>query len=773
MARKPWFILTSDPAAASLLRGVSSGQPADEPRFMRNAHEALRIHLLEELEGTPGKLFNEIDPSTVDTLQVGVGLVDTAPTGGTFALSVNGDSTGLTALSYAITAAALEAIIDAIIPVSVTKTGDSLWTVTVVATNTSITWTNSAANLTPPSSITISTQTAPAVGVQAVYTIEILQSPYAFSDTWTARATSTSPGTVTVDTGTELFTCSADHGLAVDDVVQFTTTDTLPAPLQLNRHYRVISTGLTNDDFKVAEVQSGSALNITDTGTGTHTLVTARDGVTIEQLAPGSSTKPARYKINIDPEPISGAFRCIIGEQQQVKVSCQSNAAVAQIWSLTPTASASITTGSYFDLPDNSDTTERFWIDIDNAGASAPATPSGGSVTEITTINTGDTLLIVAAKLAEALNAHGHFSVTVSSAGVLTITAATAGAKTASKTSSGSSGFGLAISTTGSAGRLAGLGFVLDDQNGTVGVYCTVSGLPATAPDFAAACTRQLPVAITPGGTGSTIGGEIATAVDGDSEFSASNSSGLVTVTDANIGYRPGTTTASSGGFSVTIARRGTSQTCTVPYNSTAAAFQVQMDNVITASSFETVRLWAVSKSGPFEWTLTSRSLGLKTAPVVEDGTLEFLVGLDGTLEFDTLAAHQAHAGSEDDELTATLEVKATITGDSAARVVLHIPCTHPADLLNGDVAASPTFATFRHAAVSVGSGVDDVAVTWSPVFGSPPTKVIAGPLIKADPGDDDPPLVMNVESITTSGCTVTFTGTTTDTYTLGVLAIA
>lgn len=77
--------------------------------------------------------------------------------------------------------------------------------------------------------------------------------------------------TVTVVAATNLFTATA-HGFIADQLVQFATTTTLPAPLQTAYGYYVISSGLTTDAFKVSLTMGGTEIDITDTGTGVHTV---------------------------------------------------------------------------------------------------------------------------------------------------------------------------------------------------------------------------------------------------------------------------------------------------------------------------------------------------------------------------------------------------------------------------------------------------------------------------------------------------------------------
>lgn len=72
----------------------------------------------------------------------------------------------------------------------------------------------------------------------------------------------------TVTAATDLVT-SAGHGLQNGDVLQLTTATTLPAGLALVTDYYVIET--TTNTFQLSATKGGSAVNITDTGTGTHT----------------------------------------------------------------------------------------------------------------------------------------------------------------------------------------------------------------------------------------------------------------------------------------------------------------------------------------------------------------------------------------------------------------------------------------------------------------------------------------------------------------------
>ena len=62
---------------------------------------------------------------------------------------------------------------------------------------------------------------------------------------------------------------SAAHGLVNGDIVTVASSTTLPAGLSADTEYFVIEK--TTDTFKLSLTSGGSAIDITDTGTGTHT----------------------------------------------------------------------------------------------------------------------------------------------------------------------------------------------------------------------------------------------------------------------------------------------------------------------------------------------------------------------------------------------------------------------------------------------------------------------------------------------------------------------
>lgn len=66
-----------------------------------------------------------------------------------------------------------------------------------------------------------------------------------------------------------VFTLAA-HGYVADQAVTFTTTGSLPTGLSTSTTYYILSTGLTNDSFRVSTSVGGAAVNTSGTQSGTH-----------------------------------------------------------------------------------------------------------------------------------------------------------------------------------------------------------------------------------------------------------------------------------------------------------------------------------------------------------------------------------------------------------------------------------------------------------------------------------------------------------------------
>ncbi len=101
----------------------------------------------------------------------------------------------------------------------------------------------------------------------AVFTPAIKQSS---GDSWDFGKARSWETTFTAVAATDVVTLSANHALADLDEVQCTTTGTLPAGLSLATKYYIRD--LSSNTCKLAATPGGAAIDITDTGSGTHSI---------------------------------------------------------------------------------------------------------------------------------------------------------------------------------------------------------------------------------------------------------------------------------------------------------------------------------------------------------------------------------------------------------------------------------------------------------------------------------------------------------------------
>ena len=131
-----------------------------------------------------------------------------------------------------------------------------------------------------------------------------------------------SPATITVDVTTDIFTKTA-HGFGAGTPVRFTTTGTLPVPLVAGVTYYIRD--ITTDTFRISLTPLSTVIDITTTGSGTHTIqgqawIVSSTGVITSSsvfAASGSATGDAAaatytkadgtvlYTTNVGLQPIS------------------------------------------------------------------------------------------------------------------------------------------------------------------------------------------------------------------------------------------------------------------------------------------------------------------------------------------------------------------------------------------------------------------------------------------------------------------------------------
>lgn len=109
----PWLIATDDPAGRTLLLSLTSEAVAADPEFIKRDGRGRYIQFVERDPSADGVLWKDANIDAASVVEVAIGDSNTPPTSGTFALSFDGNSTGLTALAYNISAANLQTALNA------------------------------------------------------------------------------------------------------------------------------------------------------------------------------------------------------------------------------------------------------------------------------------------------------------------------------------------------------------------------------------------------------------------------------------------------------------------------------------------------------------------------------------------------------------------------------------------------------------------------------------------------------------------------------------
>jgi len=81
--------------------------------------------------------------------------------------------------------------------------------------------------------------------------------------------------TCTIANGSPAVVTSTGHGLLANYIVTFTTSGSLPSPLQVGIRYYVLEDGLSSNTFRIARSPNGTAINTTSSGSGIHSFKNA------------------------------------------------------------------------------------------------------------------------------------------------------------------------------------------------------------------------------------------------------------------------------------------------------------------------------------------------------------------------------------------------------------------------------------------------------------------------------------------------------------------
>jgi hypothetical protein len=216
--------------------------------------------------------------------------------------------------------------------------------------------------------------------------------------------------------------------------------------------------------------------------------------------------------------------------------------------------------GKYFTLYDSNGSV-AFWFDINNAGTPEPTHGCTRSV-EIYNVVTGDSANNVASKITSIISADPEFNATVA-VNEVTVTNYANGLRSAG--TAGTTTFTmLQIDAGTDDDTLDGSYITMYDVNGSVAFWFDITGStvePGHGKD------RSVKVSANAGEDDLTIASRLRSAINSDSQFSASVSGNEVTATDVDIGNRS-SALAGTTGFTVsnpTNGSLGIAETITVP----------------------------------------------------------------------------------------------------------------------------------------------------------------------------------------------------------------
>jgi hypothetical protein len=154
------------------------------PTLTRNDSYTFRLRLLEK---NPNGSFDDID-LTSSSLKVGIGNIEEVPSDGNFKLNVNGVTSG--DIPYNATAVCLyNAVSNNVSTVSLYGGQAGYYLLTASQPNTAMSFNGDVGTLFPSSSVLIGTRRNPTTSVNAQQTIQLVQNPVVYADTFTNAPT--------------------------------------------------------------------------------------------------------------------------------------------------------------------------------------------------------------------------------------------------------------------------------------------------------------------------------------------------------------------------------------------------------------------------------------------------------------------------------------------------------------------------------------------------------------------------------------------------------
>ena len=454
------------------------GQAADDIQsFIAGDAIKQRIALLAPAANTTLRNFDFIDP-TGATVEFGIGGIDggrvfNPPTGGTFQLSYNGSTTGLTVLAYDITAAALKAALEAnttfnpggnTVTVTVTKYATGVYRVAWDQVGVRFLFAADGSNLTPGSTATASRVVTGSASVKEVQIVRLLQRPYAYNATWSALS-SAAASVTQLQTGTSALPSIQRVSLDPEPydgslIVTFGKTQVVRVLCKANTGaVAEISTVQTVAD--VASSLGGLYFTIYDNVGPVRVWIDVANASTAPGVPAGGRLLEVNISADATAAAVATAVQGAVDADSKFAATVSSNLVVitdsntgtrTDIAAGTSTFTVACTTqgvnssldDKYFLIYDDSNQSVAVWLTVDSASPPSGVTDAARYLT--VAIGAADSASTIGGLIATVVDADADFTA-ANASGIVTITNAVNGTRTAA--TSGDSGFGVSVTGSG------------------------------------------------------------------------------------------------------------------------------------------------------------------------------------------------------------------------------------------------------------------------------------------------------------------------------------
>jgi hypothetical protein len=160
-------------------------------------------------------------------------------------------------------------------------------------------------------------------GSGVLFTLTPTSHPDVFADL--REAPKKAKGSCTITIASPAIVRLNGHGFGAGQVVQFTTTDSLPTGISAGTRYYVISAGLTAAAFEISATPDGPAINTSGTQSGTHTCTspythTVSFDIPVADFEAGKEKSPFHGMANVRLTSVRAYFVGLAASEHRVSI---------------------------------------------------------------------------------------------------------------------------------------------------------------------------------------------------------------------------------------------------------------------------------------------------------------------------------------------------------------------------------------------------------------------------------------------------------------------